>query len=514
MSPPLLSTDANVAEILSCSLCTYSDVCLIPQAGIIVRTYRTRTGGPLMQVLDWALRHSIDLGPHRRDDSEMSAPDDNDESDGETETESMMEEEEEGHQDLISGMDVNDEGTLLVSCSIDGTIRVWDVLVTEFGGDACQRDSKGKGKKGNAAKEGQEFLEKVDKFGCPLRARRLLTGHVGWVNAVAVEDTTVVSGGSDHTVRIWDALSGTLLRLIPDLFTTRDLDLGVFSVAIRKPLCSTSTTNESGIIAVGTVIEGYQLFSLSTGDLIMELDEPLTSRQHTEFETETYQQYAAKVVITETVIVTNSKLRGMLCVWCRRTGELLYRIRICPTPLGKGSVENQRKRRRMVSCSLSESSRISSKPRRVQGDGEDEDEEEEVETIHTFKVNKSGSMLMCTLCDGRVALFEFGRSRRSATEKEVVVSMLDCFDSRLRSASDFGGVAVVGEDGDDVQQHIGHDQEQEHPPASSATGVATVESIVHDEQEGGEGEGACGGGGALAWIWSRDRRGDQRVVLV
>ncbi|KAG9065370.1 hypothetical protein KI688_002695 [Linnemannia hyalina] len=462
MSPPLLSTDANVAEILSCSLCTYSDVCLIPQAGIIVRTYRTRTGGPLMQVLDWALQHSIDLGPHRRDDSEMSDPDADDGSDGETETEPVMEEEEEGHQDLISGMDVNDEGTLLVSCSIDGTIRVWDVLVAEFG-DAYQRDSKGKGKKGNAAKEGQEFLEKMDKFGCPVRARRLLTGHVGWVN--------VVSGGSDHTVRIWDALSGTLLHLISDLFTTRDLDLGVFSVAIRKPPCSTPTTNESGIIAVGTVIEGYQLFSLSTGDLIMELDEPLTSRQHTEFETETYQQYAAKVAITETVIVTNSKLRGMF--------------------------------------------RIASKPRRVQGDEEDEDEEEEeVETIHTFKVNKSGSMLMCTLCDGRVALFEFGRSRKSATEKEVVVSMLDCFDSRLRSASGFGGVTVVGEDGDDVQQHIGHDQEQEHPPASSATGVATVESIVQDEQEGGEGEDACSGGGALAWIWSRDRRGDQRVVLV
>ncbi|KAG0286116.1 hypothetical protein BGZ96_009759 [Linnemannia gamsii] len=123
--------------------------------------------------------------------------------------------------------------------------------------------------------------------------------------AVAIEDTTVVSGGSDHTVRIWDALTGHLLRLIPDLFITRDLDLGVFTVAIHK-------TNTDSIVGVGSVIEGYQLYSLFTGELLMDLDEPLTSRQHSEFETEVYQQYAAKIEISETVAVTNSKLRGML----------------------------------------------------------------------------------------------------------------------------------------------------------------------------------------------------------
>ncbi|KAH7045025.1 hypothetical protein BKA57DRAFT_494844 [Linnemannia elongata] len=492
MSPPLLSTDVNVSEILSCSLCTYSDVCLIPQAKIVVRTYRTRTGGPLMQVLDWTMQYSIDLGLRRPDDGEMSDPEDvNDESDGETETESVMgeeeEEEEEGHQDLISGMDVNDKGTLLVSCSIDGTVRVWDVLVTEFGNDACQP-------------------------------------------AVAIEDITVVSGGSDHTVRIWDALSGSLLRLIPDLFTTRDLDLGVFTVAIHKALpCSTPiTTSESGIVAVGSVIEGYQLFSLSTGDLVMELDEPLTSRQHTEFETELYQQYAAKVAITETAVVTNSKLKGMLCVWCRRTGELLYRIRVCPPPaFGEGGVEKQqrKRRRKMVSCGLRESSRIASNSRRLQG----QEEEEDGETIHTFKVNKSGSMLMCTLCDGRVALFEFGKSRKCAIEteeeeEEMMVSMLDCIDSRRRSGSDFGGVAIVGEDDDAVggnQQYFLQSQEQ-HQAASATTtptaiptaGAAVVQEEVEGVEEEGEGSGYACGGEMLAWIWFRDQCDNQRVVLM
>lgn len=35
-------------------------------------------------------------------------------------------------------------------------------------------------------------------------------------------------------------------------------------------------------------------------------------------------------------------------------------------------------------------------------------QDEEAETIHTFKLSSSGAMLMCTMCDGRVSLFEFG----------------------------------------------------------------------------------------------------------
>ncbi|KAF9106096.1 hypothetical protein BGX29_010558 [Mortierella sp. GBA35] len=435
---PQLSPSASTSdgEILSCSLCTYSDICLIPQAQICVRTYRTRNG-PLMQVLDWSMQHSVDMNVLEGDEVDSNADngdfegDDNVSDDGEVEMgQDIVAMVADRHQDLISGMAVNEEGTLLVSCSIDGTVRVWDVLVVEFGGNGS---TKGKGVAAAAGGGNLGFLEKVQKFGCPIRARKLLTGHVGWVNAVAIEDTTVVSGGSDHTVRIWDALSGTLLRLIPDLFVSRDLDLGVFTVAIHKHQCQRGES----IIGVGSVIEGYQIHNLETGELMIELDEPLTSRQHVEFETELYQQYASKMAITETVIVTNSKLAGMLCVWGRFTGELLYRIRVCGAKLGvvpvsgseKGSNSDggsgkSRRMSSMVSCGLNESSR----GRRTMKAGIEAEDEEE--TVHTFKINKSGSMLMCTLCDGRVALFEFG----SRTATEVIMS-----DSGSGSVPGFGG---------------------------------------------------------------------------
>jgi WD40 repeat protein len=354
-----------------------------------------------------------------------------------------------------------------------------------------------------------------------------------------------VSGGSDHTVRIWDALTGQLLRRISDLFTTRDLDLGVFTVAIHK-------TNTDSIIGVGSVIEGYQLYSLTTGELLMDLDEPLTSRQHNEFEDEVYQQYAAKIEITETVVVTNAKVRGMLCVWCRWTGELLYRIRVCPSPISpfscsppsstppfdQGEGERQRQRQelskrsrkmtRMVSHGLSESSRMSWRPRRLQEEENSNEVEEDEETVHTFKVSRSGSMLMCTLCDGRVALFEFGsrRSQVSTTkeekvqeENEVMVVLGDSCDSRfgLRVS---GAVLEVGGDRQQQQQQQAEQNQAQvevggHQPISSE--IASVAGGNEGEDE--EGHIACNRS-ALAWIWSRDRRlgvshqHQQRVILV
>jgi len=112
-------------------------------------------------------------------------------------TEEEEEEEEDGeevvvetdngyHQDLISGMAVNEEGTLLASCSIDGTVRIWDVLVKEFGDDDDDDDmllaSNRGGSKVRTTEEGRRFLERVERFGCPIRPRKLLAGHVGWVN--------------------------------------------------------------------------------------------------------------------------------------------------------------------------------------------------------------------------------------------------------------------------------------------------------------------------------------------
>jgi hypothetical protein len=125
-------------DTLSCSSCTYAEVCLIPQAGICVKTQRQRSL-PLMRVINAeSLDQIVDL-----DDSVHA------------------------HHDLISGLAVNDEGTLLVSCSIDSTVRVWDVQSPFFFLQGRSRHS---------------FQDLVGRYGCPIQNRHVLNGHIGWVN--------------------------------------------------------------------------------------------------------------------------------------------------------------------------------------------------------------------------------------------------------------------------------------------------------------------------------------------
>ncbi|KAG0017762.1 Peroxisomal acyl-coenzyme A oxidase 1, partial [Podila clonocystis] len=409
------STDA-----LSCSLCTYSDLCVIPYTdGICVRTHR-HAERARMQVLDRTMQSCIAV------------------------------EDVHGHQELVSGMAVNDDGSILVSCSIDATVRVW--LVQEA------FRSQG-GPKTGAGEEGagMGFMDKVQRFGCPIRGGHVLQGHIGWVNAVAIQDTTVVSGGSDHTVRLWDALSGECLRVIPELYTSRDLGLGVYAVAIQ-----------GGVVGSGSVIEGYQLHDVATGQLLLELDEPLSSREHFRFESADFQHYASRMAMTENVVVTNSKLRGLLCVWDRGSGKLLYRIRACPPPPtmtrsnGEVMMEMTKackrlNRQKMMTHDPDELVRVQLMQPTLNmsqaiGDAVIEGVVQgEVETVHTFKLSSSGAMLMCAMCDGRVSLFEFGEM--SQGPKKVLR-----FPSRQ----------VVG------QHHCGYS----------------------------------------AWIWSKDVHGQQQLVLV
>ncbi|GJJ68340.1 hypothetical protein EMPS_00686 [Entomortierella parvispora] len=332
---------ANRSDSLSCSSCTYADVCLIPRAGICVRTQRDRSR-PLMQVVNAeALDQVVDL------DDPVGA-----------------------HQDLISGLAANDEGSLLVSCSIDSTVRVWEIQ-KHFTLEDRSRKS---------------FRDLFQRYGCPIQNRKVLIGHIGWVNAVAIEKTTVVSGGSDHTVRVWDALSGLQIRVIPDLFVSRDLDLGVYSVAIH-----------GSTIGCGSIIEGYQIHDLDSGELLFEIDEQLSSKDHFRFETQHYQQYAARIAFTDTVVVTNSKLEGVLCVWDRQNGHPLYRIQVCSPRPSPPETNN-----------APDTSRGLERMKVLDPYGSNGHWDSDRSTVHTFKINKSGSMLMCTLCDGRVSLFEFG----------------------------------------------------------------------------------------------------------
>ncbi|KAG0343795.1 hypothetical protein BG004_004989 [Podila humilis] len=393
-NPSLASSTPLSEETLICSLCTYSDLLVIPNtSGICVRTQRNRDL-PLMQVLDGSLHPCA---------APLSTVD--------------------CHHDLVSGLAVNTQGSIMVSSSIDTTIRVWTVNSAFHDDDDDDDDVSSRRRISTMS-----FAQKVLRYGCPIQFSKVLHGHIGWVNAVAIENTTIVSGGSDHTIRAWDANTGECLRIISDLYTSRDLGLGVYSVTILN-----------SVIGSGSITEGYQLHDLSTGRVLMEMDEPLSSREHFRFESTHFQHYASRLAMTETMVVTNSKLSGLLCVWDRGSGKLKYRIRVCPPPLppvapsshdrqvnNPLAVKNAPRRcsrwstQRMVSHEPDDmvvTYSLQSQQQQQQHVTNQQDtasygtdsptQDTELETIHTFKLSSSESMLMCTMCDGRVSIFDF-----------------------------------------------------------------------------------------------------------
>ncbi len=87
-----------------------------------------------------------------------------------------------GHSDTIRALDFSHDGRRLASASNDGFVIIWDV----------DPDS-------------ATFGEEIGR----------LQGHVGWVRGVAFspDDSLILSGGADETVRLWDASTGEQIRL-------------------------------------------------------------------------------------------------------------------------------------------------------------------------------------------------------------------------------------------------------------------------------------------------------------
>jgi WD40 repeat protein len=134
-----------------------------------------------------------------------------------------------GHEGWVNCVALSADGTTIVSGSEDQTVRVWDAAT---GAERLVlRGHEGQVRSVALSADGRTIVsgskdQTVRVWDAPRRrllwqwpsrsARRVLRGHEGWVNCVALsaDGTTIVSGSGDQTVRVWDAASGAVRRVL------------------------------------------------------------------------------------------------------------------------------------------------------------------------------------------------------------------------------------------------------------------------------------------------------------
>ncbi len=125
------------------------------------------------------------------------------------------------HGGPVYGTAVSKDGTIVVSCSADQTVRVWDNIT------------------------GQQ------KFS--------LTGHRGAVHSVALsaDETFVVSSGADGTLRLWDIVGGRQLKQLAAWETT------MYSVAIHPAGGLVAAAGADRRVHLLDLISGTEVRSMS-----------------------------------------------------------------------------------------------------------------------------------------------------------------------------------------------------------------------------------------------------------
>lgn len=125
-----------------------------------------------------------------------------------------------GHTKAVSGVILNRQGSAIISCGYDRTIRLWDRATQQMVNKLKDHSDL---VTGIALSPDQETLvsssrdRTVKIWHLPTgELRQTLTGHYGYVNSVAIspDGETIVTGSQDSTIKLWHLPTGAEIRTI------------------------------------------------------------------------------------------------------------------------------------------------------------------------------------------------------------------------------------------------------------------------------------------------------------
>ncbi|KAL4257825.1 WD40-repeat-containing domain superfamily protein [Pleurotus pulmonarius] len=162
----------------------------------------------------------------------------------------------EGHSRPIRSLAFSPDGRKITAGSEGGTIRVWD---TEMGRDLFGAMEGHTGTVYGLAfsPDGTRLAsgswDSIVRLWDGVGKSKVLEGHTRAVNCVAFSNAYVISGADDQTIRVWDAISGDLVRVLRG-----HTDL----------VCCVAFSPDFKLVASGSEDHTARLWDVSSGEVL------------------------------------------------------------------------------------------------------------------------------------------------------------------------------------------------------------------------------------------------------